>query len=42
MNDDNISELDAHLAQAPIWLTTMGFEPTETKQASLTLLLSSF
>jgi hypothetical protein len=37
---DDISELYAHLAQAPMILTTMGVDP-ETKQASL-ILVSSF
>ena len=36
MNGDNIPELDAHIAQAPIRLTDL-----ETKQASL-VLISSF
>ena len=40
VTDDDISELDAHLAQAPMRLTTMGVDP-ETKQASL-ILMSSF
>jgi hypothetical protein len=37
---DDISELDAHLAQAPMRLTTIGVDP-QTKQASL-ILMSSF
>jgi len=37
---DDISELGAHLAQAPMRLTSMGVDP-ETKQASL-ILMSSF
>ena len=38
--DDDISELDAHLARAPMRLTTMGVDH-ETEQASL-ILMSSF
>ena len=37
---DDISELDEHLAQAPMRLTTMGVDP-ESKQDSL-ILTSSF
>jgi hypothetical protein len=37
---DDISELDAHLARAPMQLTSMGVDP-ETKQASL-IFMSSF
>ena len=40
VNGDNLTELDSHLAQAPIKLTAMGIEP-DTKQASL-ILMSSF
>jgi hypothetical protein len=39
-NGDDIAALDAHLAQAPMRLTTMG-DDHETKQASL-ILMSSF
>ena len=35
----DISELDAHLAHAPMRLTTIGVDP-ETKQASLILMCS--
>jgi hypothetical protein len=34
---DDISELDAHLAHAPMRLTSMGIDP-ETKQAILILM----
>jgi len=37
---EDISKLDAHLAQTPMRLTTMGVDP-KTKQASL-FLMSSF
>ena len=40
VTSDDISELDAHLAQTHMRLTTMGVDP-ETKQASL-ILMSSF
>jgi len=40
VNGDNISELDAHLAQALMRLTTMGVD-LKTKQAS-SILMSSF
>ena len=40
VNDDDISKLDAHLAHAPMRLTTMGVD-LETKQAS-SILISSF
>jgi hypothetical protein len=40
VTSDDISALDAHLAQAPMRLITMGVDP-ETNQASL-ILLSSF
>ena len=36
---DDIAELDAHLAEAPMRLTTMGVDP-KTKQASLILMPS--
>jgi len=39
LTGDDILELDAHLAQAPMRLTTMGVDP-ETKQASLILITS--
>ena len=39
VTSDNISELDAHLAQAPMKLTNMGVDP-ETKQAILVLMPS--
>ena len=29
VNGDNLTELDSHLAQAPIKLSTMGIEPTK-------------
>ena len=40
MNGDNLTELDSHLAQAPIKLTAMGVD-SDTIQASL-ILMSSF
>ena len=40
VNGDDILELDAHLAQAPMRLTSIG-DDLETKQASL-ILMSSF
>ena len=40
VNGDNFTELDSHLARAPIKLTTMGVDPN-TRQASL-ILISSF
>ena len=40
VNDDNLTELDSHLAQAPIKLTAMGVDPN-TRQANL-ILMSSF
>jgi hypothetical protein len=40
VNGEDIAALDAHLAQAPMRLTSMGVDP-ETKQASL-ILMSSF
>jgi len=40
MPSDNLTELDSHLAQAPIKLTTMGVD-LDTRQASL-ILMSSF
>jgi len=40
VNGDNLIELDSHLAQASIKLTTMGFDP-DTRQANL-ILMSSF
>ncbi len=40
VNGEDIAALDAHLAQAPMRLTTMGVD-LETKQASL-ILMSSF
>jgi hypothetical protein len=40
VNGDILNELESHLAQAPIKLTTMGVDP-DTRQASL-ILMSSF
>ena len=40
MNGDNLTELDSHLAEAPIMLTTIGVNST-TRQANL-ILISSF
>jgi hypothetical protein len=40
VNGDNSTELDSHLAQAPIKLTTMGVD-LDTRQASL-IIMSSF
>ena len=40
VNSDNLTELDSHLAQAPIKLTSIGVDPG-TKEASL-ILMSSF
>jgi hypothetical protein len=39
INGDDIVALDAHLAQAPMRMTTMGVNP-ETKQASVILMIS--
>ena len=39
VNGDNLTELDSHLAQAPIKLTTMGVDP-DTRQARLILMYS--
>ena len=39
VNGDNLTELDSHLAQAPIKLTTMGVDP-DIRQASLILMPS--
>jgi hypothetical protein len=39
VNGYNLTELDSHLAQAPIKLTTMGIDK-DTRQANLILMLS--